>query len=108
MRPSRTARWQVFGLAGTAPHGRLLLAVASQAQGPVLVAPRVIARPGRLSFPLTAAGQSRNLTGFPLASANLDGPQNQLQAPLYVGNQATPSTTCRAGVSRAFRAARRT
>jgi hypothetical protein len=28
---SRAARWQVFGLAGVAPSGRLLLAVASRA-----------------------------------------------------------------------------
>jgi hypothetical protein len=57
------------------------------------------ARPGRLSFPLTAAGQSRVFTGFPLSSTNLGGPQNQLQAPPYVGGPRIPSTICRAGVS---------
>ncbi len=61
---------------------------------------RADARRGRRSFPLTAAGQSRNRTGFPLASVNLDGPQNQLRATPYVEGAAIPITTCRAGVSR--------
>jgi hypothetical protein len=57
------------------------------------------ARLGRLSFPLTAAGQSRIHTGFPLTPASLDGPRNQLQATPYVGGPSDPSTTCRVGVS---------
>jgi hypothetical protein len=81
-------------------HGwRLLLAVASQAGRPSAArAARLRARPGRLSFPFTAAGQSRTRTGFPLASANLDGPRNQLHAAPYMAAATFPSTTCRAGV----------
>ena len=56
------SRWQVFGLVdirNTHLGGRFLLAVASQLL-------RVSASESRRSFPLTAAGQSRIQTGFPL------------------------------------------
>jgi hypothetical protein len=82
---------------------RSLLAVASQAGQATMAqccpAALACARPGRLSFPLTAAGQSRIHTGFPLTPASLDGPRNQLRAPPYVGGPAIPSTRCRADLS---------
>src|SRR6185312_10325118 len=92
---SRAARWQVFGLAGTAPW----LAPPTDRRfpgldGPVLLAPRACARHGRLSFPFTAAGQSRNRAGFPVASADLDGLRNQLRAAPYLAALTFPSTTC--------------
>ena len=91
----RTDRWQVFGLPGMrGPEGQ-------RSYRPPLPSPEGPVRSRRmwLSFPVTAAGQSRNHTGFPLASASLESPQNQLRATPYVGYPARSSTTCRTGVS---------
>jgi len=66
--------WQVFGLMGQALACRLL-DVASQACAQCV---------WHRSFPLTAAGQSRNSTGFPIATSPLAEEQNQLRQPLYM------------------------
>ena len=57
---------------------RSLPAIASRADEAQCYPAGLPARPGRLSFPLTAAGQSRILTGFPATSASPGDPQNQL------------------------------
>jgi hypothetical protein len=74
-RAANTVRWQVFGLVG--PTGRMAPvtywpslpgSLLTRAVGSSAVPPHHRVRLGRRSFPLTAAGQSQILTGFPLAS----------------------------------------
>lgn len=87
--------WARPALAGHLP------AVASQ----TLYGPSAVLTDGRLSFPLTAAGQPRTRTGFPLASALASSGQNLQQAgTLHVVGADTPMGTCR--VCRACRGPR--
>jgi len=78
--PCRARRLARTPVAGLRTRGRV-----ARAYRPSLPRPRDPVLRWRLSFPLTAAGQSRFPTGFPLASpARCSGPVNHQRGRYYM------------------------